>query len=112
MATLTTVELRVSEDIAAGQDVSDTYTPPDGATVWIIDFHGDAAFTTNAVVKALWEYGTGSESILWSCKGADRFTNPIKITGADGIKKIAISCSNGETGNLILSGYLKLKVKT
>lgn len=112
MATITTIELRISEEIAGGQDVSDTYIPPNGAKVFMVDFHADAAFTTNAAVKVLWDYGGAGESIVWSNKGSGRFANPIEITGADGVKKVAVSCSNGETGDLILSGYLKLKVKT
>ncbi len=111
---LNEIDLIVSEEISASSVVADTYTPANGAEVWTVEFSGDAAFTQNAVVKAVWKYAhaTESEEILWSTKGSKLFQFSKEITGADNVRKIAIVCDNGEAGALVMSGSLKIKVKT
>jgi hypothetical protein len=109
---VTIVELKISEEIAASTDVTDTYTPPNGAEVWVELFHGNAAYTTNSAVMLLWDYNAAGEEVVWSTKGSDSFNIPIKITGADGTKKIAVCCSNGDSGDLVFSGYARIKVIT
>jgi hypothetical protein len=107
-----TIELKVSEEIAASTDVCDTYTPANGAEVWIEEFRGNAAFTTNSAVMIVWDYNTVNEEIVWSTKGAEFFQHQLKITGADGTKKLALCCSNGEAGALVLSGFVSIRVIT
>lgn len=109
---LTDVILKVSEEISSGQEVADTYTPPDGAEVWLSEFHGNAAFTTNSAVMLIWDYNGAGETIIWSTKGSSIFDIPTEIQGADGVKKLALVCSNGETGDLVLSGCAKVRVHT
>ena len=109
---VTDIELKVSEEIASGADVCDTYTPANGAEVWIELFHANAAFTTNSAVLLLWDYDTVDEVVVWSSKGSESFNQQMQITGADGTKKLALCCSNGEAGALILSGFCKVKVIT
>ena len=104
------IELIVSEEVSASTDVVDTYIPADGVEVWIEEFHGNAAFTQNSAVMILWDYDTANEVILWSTKGVDKTHHKIEVTGADGVKKLALCCSNGDAGALILSGYAKVKV--
>lgn len=107
---VTKVTLKVSEEIDAETDVADTYIPPNGAEVWVTSFVGSAAFTTNSVVMLLWDYGEVGEVILWSTKGSERMDTPIEVVGADNSKKLAVCCSNGESGALVLSGCAGVKV--
>ena len=109
---VTFVELKVSEEIDASTDVVDSYAPANGAEVWLEIFHGNAAFTANSAVMLLWDYNTVDEEVIWSTKGNDTFGHKVQISGADGTKKVAICCSNGETGAIVLSGYAKIKVIT
>lgn len=105
------VTLKVSEEITNGTDVADEYTPANGAEVWVENFHANAAFTTNSACLLIWDYG-GTEEVVWSTKGTDVMNEPVEITGANGTKKLAVVCSNGEAGNLIMSVMAKIKVKT
>jgi hypothetical protein len=107
---ITEVELKVSEEVAAGTDVCDTYTPANGVEVWLTFFHGEAAFTSNSSVMVLWDYGGAGETVIWSTNGSDRNNYQIELTGADGIKKVALCCSNAETGPLVLSGIARIAV--
>ena len=106
------ITLKVSEEITASSDVADTYTPASGKTVYLLEFFGDAAFSQNSVVDVLWDYGGGSEEIIWSTKGSIRDKGLKELIGVgDGVKKVALSCSNGETGNIIMFGKALLGVE-
>ena len=97
------VELKVSEEISASTDVCDTYTPASGKNVYLLEFFGDAAFSENSVVMITWDYGGGSEEIVWSTKGSARDNGLKELIGTgDGVKKVAVCCSNGETGALVM----------
>lgn len=107
--------LLVSEEVSATTDVVDTYTPPSGAEVWLKHFEGNGAFSANSVVCVLWDYGEAGEEIVWSKKGNDKMSDQTQLqitASADGSKKVAVCCSNGENGAVIMSGIAVLKVIT
>ena len=101
--------LKVSEELATSTAVADVATPGNGKNVRVTQFKGDAAFSKNSVVKIVWQYdhATLPEIIIWSTKGSVLLKMDDVITDADGVKKLALVCDNGETGDLILSGYME-----
>lgn len=108
----TIVKLRVAEEITNGEYVAATYTPANGKEIHIHEFRGDAAFTKNSVVKLVWKYNhaTESEEIIWSTKGSQSVTDLTEITDADGTRKIAVVCDNGESGPIVMSGFAYLEI--
>lgn len=111
---ITITELIVSEEINAATDVADIMIPANNTIVWINCFHGDAIFTTNSYCAIIWKYdhATESEIIIWSTKGSSKMPLKKKITDTDGIRKLAVLCSNGEAGAVVMSAYARIKVIT
>jgi len=107
-----TIPLRVSEEIPGSTDSFEEYIPTPGKEILIRLFHGSAAFTQNSYVAVIWKFmhATETEEIIWSLKGEGKmpFKHTIPASEVDGIRKLAVVCSNGETGNLIMSGYSEL----
>ena len=97
--------LKVSEEIASVTAVADYATPANNKIFRIVKFCGDAAYSKNSVVKIVWQYdhATLPEIIVWSTKGSGDVILDESYTG-DGVKKLALVCDNGETGDVILSG--------
>jgi len=99
------IELTVSEDVAGSTEVSHSYVPEDGSTIWVEEFVGDGAFQPNAVIRLEWD-----GDILWTIKGSSKIPFKKKITDTDGVKSLDLICDNGETGALYLSGYARIAV--
>jgi len=112
------ITLYRSKEVAGSTEEANTYTPPTGAKITVVEFEGDAAFTSNSVVSILWDYNTANEEPVWTIKGSRITKQKFTTDGAgnaltgDGTKKIAICLSNGEAGSLYMSGYAKLLVET
>ena len=103
-------KLKLAKSVAANTEDADTFTPANGKKVNVIKFLGEAPFTKNVVVKLIWDYGGGSEEILWSIEGASEMLDLDSIIG-DGVKKIAIALDNGEASAVIMSGFASLNVE-
>ncbi len=104
------IVLQVSSDVATSTDAYDDYTPQSGDKIHLISFDGEAAFTLNSVVKLVWDYG-GSEEIAYATKGSTAGMQFEYFIGTgDGTKKIALVCSNGESGTIVMSGRAKLRI--
>jgi len=97
-------ELNLSKEIASSAEEADTHIPANGKKFEVQLFRGEAAYSQNAAVKLVWDYGGGGETIIWVIKGSGDMPFVYTNTG-DGTKKIAISLDNGESGALYLSGY-------
>ena len=101
--TVESQELMISEELNLGQEIAETVIPGNGKKIYIEEFYGSAAFTSNSVVRIVWDYG-GNDEILWSIKGEGQMPFKINRTG-DGSKKFALVCENGELGKLFMSAY-------
>ena len=109
MAQFNDIVLKISKEVQPEESESETHTPANGKTLYIDDFLGEAAFTPNAVVTLLWDYGEAGQVILWSTKGSGRLPAPISVVG-DGVKKLAVELENNLTsGTLIMSGAAILR---
>jgi hypothetical protein len=99
-------ELNLSKEVAASTTMANTYIPASGKIVSVICFCGNAVYTVNSVVKAVWDYDTVNEEIIWSSKGDVQTDLNYEATG-DGVKKLAIVLENGEDGPVVMSGMIK-----
>lgn len=109
-------DLRVSIEVAAGEEEFDDYVPPAGSEIGIKKFVGSAAFTQNSVCMLVWDFGGAGEEIIWSVKGSAEMPNNaarvILASETDGTKKLAIVNANGESGSLVMSSYVRFGVVT
>lgn len=105
-------EMTISEEVSSGSEECVSYTPPSGNDVHIYLFAGEAAYTKNAAVKLVWDYGGGGETVIWTIKGSGSmpFTHVIPSADIDGVKKLAICLDNGESGALFMSGHAEIWV--
>jgi hypothetical protein len=109
-------ELKICKEVEAGQTVAETYTPSASVTeINVCCFVGEAAYSTNSVVKLVWKWNHASEAevLLWSTKGSaheDKIN--ILITDCDGVRKLAVVLENGEDGNLVMTGACHWKEKS
>jgi len=108
---ITTIELKVSQEVAAAKIEADEYVPAAGSIVHINKFIANGAYTPNAVIRLVWDY-EGSEEVIWTIKGESLMPFEHKITDGDGIKRLALVVDNSHTGALYLSGYVQLAVVT
>lgn len=108
------VILKISEEVTAGTEVADTYAPPDNAKQIILQqFIGDAPYTQNSAVRVVWDFNDEGEEQIWSTKGSEQIQSLDEfITGADGVKEIALCCGNGESGDIFMSAKLVVRVVT
>ena len=104
------VTLHLSKGVAATTEDATTYIPANGKQVDIISFCGEGAFTPNCAIKLIWDW-TGTDTILWSIKGSSKIESLPPVTAANGIKKIALTLDNGETGTVFMSGRVVLEVE-
>ena len=101
-------ELTKSGKVQNATTVAKSYTPAASIDeIYIRRFFGEAAFSSNSVVKLVWkwDHATEAEVVVWSTKGSGIFTQGFLISDCDGIRKLAIVLENGEDGNLVMSGY-------
>jgi hypothetical protein len=108
MSKVTDRELKVCQSINSSSSVSDTYTPANGEKIYIDRIIGNAAFSINSIVEAIWD-PDGTPEIFWLTKGAaDEDMISDEFTG-NGTKKLAIKCTNGEAGAIKMYGKIKFK---
>ena len=104
------MELIISKEVAGNTEDCVTAIPTAGKDVFIFSFFGSAAFSQNAVVKLVWDFG-GTEELIWTVKG--EMPMPFKYTipsaSVDGVKKLAVCLENTGTGSVYLSGYCEFK---
>jgi hypothetical protein len=106
------LELFLSQEVTAGQEVAKTYLPDAGASIIVSRFFGSAVFNINCTCKLIWKYGTGSETLLWSVRGESESPANIVIAGdeIDGVNMLAITLDNGSAGIVSMSSYVRLEV--
>ena len=108
-------ELKVSKEVITGTEEFDFLTPVAGEKVRVISFEAEGAFSKNAYCALVWKHNhaTEAEVILWSTKGSIKSFLSFKIPNAeiDGVRKLAVVCSNSEIGSLVLSAKAQIKVK-
>ena len=121
MAT-TYVELKVSAKIASETEIADTYTPPNGSTVTLIDYKAQPESSINSSVSLVFPWATPTpdtdEAIIWSGPNSIGFNKMDEVVedseggGPDGTKKVALVAANDTTGELIITGKVRLRVDT
>jgi hypothetical protein len=110
------------ETLIKAKEVTDTESDPvaaqatapsTGATVWVRHFEWSAAFSLNSVVVLEWGDDSGGWETIWSGKGDRTLTKPIEITAhlnaANGTRKVRLRLSNGESGDVYLSGLAEVE---
>lgn len=103
--------LKVIQSVNAGEEVADSLViPADLKKIVVRQFCGDAPFSANSAVCAVWDYGGVSPQILWVTKGSQSIDLDVEIKNMDGIKKIAVLCGNGESGPIFMAGSLKVEL--
>lgn len=70
-----------------------------------------AAFTPEACVRVVWDYGGAGEETVWSEKGSRKIDLSFSFTST-GTEKIALILENTSAGPLWLSGSVKFEVIT
>ncbi len=108
MSTVTKRELKVCQSINASTYVSDTYTPLSGEEIYIDSLFGNAAFSVNSIVEAIWD-SDGTPEIFWLTKGSCNEDTINDSFVGDGTKKIAIKCTNGESGAIKMYGKINFR---
>jgi len=104
--------LKVAELIDSGKEVAETLViPKDLKSFTILEFTGNAAFSPNSSVMIVWDYG-GTESIIWATAGSEITNLEYEIKDYNGVKKLAIICSNGENGPVVMSGLIKIRLES
>jgi hypothetical protein len=103
--------LRVSQSVAAGTEVADTYVVPNGQTATVKLFEGSAPDSALAVVKLVWDFDGGAEELLWVMQRSATMPkeNIVEVTG-DGVKKLAIVCDNGCASAYFYNAFAKVEV--
>jgi len=100
------VSLKISKEVSATTEDCVSHTVADGKKLFIDKFVGEAAFTTNAVCKLVWDYGGAGEQVIWTTKGSSKMPFTHEVTG-DGVKKLAVCLDNGTAGALVMSAYME-----
>jgi len=107
-------KLLLAKNVTSFNEECVTHVVPSGKKVWIMRFHGEAAFSPNSAVKLVWDMGGAGEEILWSIKGGGDIplgaAEAIEKTG-DGVKKMAVCLDNGESGSIFMSGFALLEIE-
>lgn len=108
---MSTLKLCISKEVDSETEECIVHTPANGVSVTVLNFDGEAAYTTNAAVKLVWKYdhATEAEEILWSIKGSGHAPTRFDITDADGVRKLAVCLDNGETGSIFMSGFAEVE---
>ena len=104
-------EVRISEEVAASTEEYDDSCVPATGNFDIVVFHGEGAFDPNAAVKLVWDFGGGSEEVIWTIKGSGSMPFRITLTGNNS-KKLAVTLDNGMSGSIFMSGYFKIIQET
>lgn len=108
------LNFRISESVAAMTQEYQSYVPPAGSTVDIVEFLAEAAYERDIEAAIIWDYEGPNEQFLWTIKGSGKFGNKITIpsTDTDGIKKLALVLDNGTLLSLTMSAAMTILVTT
>lgn len=108
------INFRISDSVLSVREFFQTYIPPEGSAVEIVQIIGEGAYTLNSEVRVVWDYEGQSPEILWTIRGSGRFNDKITIDSSktNGIRKLALVLDNGEQTQLNMSGYMTILVKT
>ena len=104
--------LEIAQEVAPSTDVAVTVIPVDGAEIRLVDFEGNAAFSKDALVALVWDYG-GTETIMRSTKGSIVSGKQKIIATGDGVKKVGLVLQNADPVNaIIMDASVTLRLKT
>ena len=104
----TRIRLKVSEEVASGTDVADTFVVPDGVTVRVTLFSGEAPSSNNATCRLIWDYGGAGEVSEWVIQVDNPMLHVPEFVG-DGVKKLAACCDNGCTDDYFMASIADLE---
>jgi len=105
------MSFRISEKIDPVTVVFQEYVPPNGSTITLQEFFAEGAYTANSEARVVWDFEGDQEELLWTIKGSGTFRNRVKIENADGVKKIALVCDNGEQQPMTISAFMTITVQ-
>jgi len=104
-------ELIIAQSVAAGNDVTVTYTPPTGKEVRMVKFQGNAAEDANTAVLLLWDYNQAGETVIWSTHGSVSESVRIVVGTGDGTKQVGLCLKNDDSVARVLSGKVILEIR-
>lgn len=112
VGSLQTIVLSISSSISGLDEEVETYTPPNGALVRIKSFNAEGFFDKTSFCEVIWKYDHSSESeeIKWLTYGSSNSTIPVEVSGADGVRQLAIKCTNGTLVNRRMSISVLIEV--
>jgi len=103
--------LRVSQVVNSTDEVADSYIVPTGKKATVIMFIGSAPDSAYAVTRLAWDYDTVDETDEWIIQRSDGM--PIEYAPefvGDNVKKLAVVCDNGCSGNYLFNGFAILEI--
>jgi len=102
--------LKLIQEVSAGITIANTYVVPSGVVCNVYKFRGNAVYSKNSIVKAVWDYN-GNEELIAVTKGDVELDLAFEVTG-DGVKKLAVVLENGEAGPIIMECEIMFTEKT
>lgn len=107
------ISFRISESVALQTEFFQSYTPPVGSTIEILEIIAEASYNSNSEVRVVWDY-EGEQEFLWTMRGSSKFYKKIIIDASktDGTKKLALVADNGELSSLTISAFMSINVVT
>lgn len=110
MPVVTKQTLRIAGSVPADDQMSTTYTPDSGETVWIDLFHGEASYSRPSTILLYWDFQGGSEEKIWLIHGGGKMPFKYKVIG-NGTKKLAICALNQDAANAVyMSAYTEFRI--
>lgn len=84
------------------------YVPAAGKKLIIDKFNAQAPYSINSVCKLVWDFGGAGEKVIWIIKGTGSMPmrHVIPVTETNGVRKLAVTCDNAESGDILMGAYL------